>query len=507
MLQEEPLRGNFRCVVVALIALLAGSSALAQTQTTLEVSETIFSVMAALNVCGYDQALSSSLPVRAEVRADLVAASKNPDAAAAAKSMCTFYEEHRRGGSQAIAPYVSLALNLVAPPSFAPKFAESDLPPDAAYVLGFVPHLKQYAAAANLHAIWLKHQPQYLALVNQFHDPVSNMIAGTDNYLRMPFGGYAGRTYTVYLEPMEAPGEINSRNYQADNYYMVVSPSTGTIHIDELRHTYLHYVLEPLLAKRATALNRLKPILASVQKAPLPEDYKSDMGLLLIESLIRAIEARTPSDPKLPDKDRQAMVNRAQAEGLVLTDYFYDQLKVFERGSTGLKEAFADWLHDIDVDKIRKQASETLFASSATPDVVQATNKAPESKVEQAEKALASGNPAGAAQLAQEALAANEDPARCYFVLARAASIAGEMQAAKDDFEKAAVSKDPRIAAWSHIYLGRILDLQDDRDAAVEQYKAALSVPDLSADAKAAAERGTQAPYEPPEASQQPKSQ
>jgi tetratricopeptide (TPR) repeat protein len=489
------------------LGLLAGGSAAAQTQTTLEVSETIFSVMAALNVCGYDQALSSSLPVRSEVRADLVAASKTPEAAAAAKNMCVFYQEHHRGSDQNVAPYVSLALNLSAPPSFAPKYAESDLPPDAAYVLGFVPHLKQYAAAANLHAIWLKHQQQYVALVNQFHDPVSNMITATDNYLRLPFSGYAGRTYTVYLEPMEAPGEINSRNYQADNYYMVVSPSNGKIHIEQLRHTYLHYVLEPLLAKRATSLARLKPILLSVQKAPMAAEYKSDMGLLVVESLIRAIEARTPSDPKLPDKDRQAMVSRAEEEGFVLTEYFYDQLKTFERGSTGLKDAFPDWLHDIDVDKIRKQAGEIRYASSATPDVVQAASKAPESKVEQAEKALASGNPAGAAQLAQEALAANEDQPRCYFVLARAASIAGEMQEAKDDFEKASASKDPRIVAWSHIYLGRILDIQDERDAAVEQYKAALSVSDLSADAKAAAERGLQQPYEPPDASQQPKSQ
>lgn len=463
--------------------------------------------MAAINVCGYDQAVSSSLPVRTEVRAELVAASKSAEVAAAAKSMCTFYEEHRRGASSPVAaPYVSLALNLGAPPSFAPKFAEADLPPDAAYLLGFVPHLKQYAAAANLHAIWLKHQPQYQALIHQFHDPVSNMITATDNYLRMPFGGYAGRTYMVYLEPMVAPGEINSRNYQADNYYMVVSPSNGKIHIEELRHTYLHYVLEPLLAKRATSLARLKPILLSVQKAPMDTEYKSDMGLLVIESLIRAIEARTPADPKMPDKDRQALVSRDEAEGFVLTDYFYDQLKTFERGSTGLKDAFPDWLHNIDVDKVRKQASEIEFASSAAPEVVQAANESHTSKVEMAEKALASGNPAGAAQLAQEALAANEDPARCYFVLARTASLAGEMQNAKDDFEKAAASKDPRIASWSHIYLGRILDIQDERDAAIEQYKAALAVADASADAKAAAERGLKSQYEPPEAAQ-PKSQ
>jgi hypothetical protein len=301
--------------------------------------------------------------------------------------------------------------------------------------------------------------------------------------------------------------EVDSRNYQGDFYYMVVSPTSNSIHMEALRHTYLHFVLEPLLAKRATALARLKPILLSVQKAPMASEYKDDTGLLVVESLIRAIEARTPPDSKLPEKERQAMVTRAEAEGFVLTGYFYDQLRTFERGTTGLKDAFPDWLHDIDVDKVKKQAGEIQFASSATPDVIQASQKS-EQKIDQAERALASGNPAGAMQFAQEALAANEDPGRCYFVLASAASLSGNMQDAKDDFQKAAAAaKDPRVAAWSHIYLGRILDLQEEREAAIEQYKAALNVADITVEMKTAAEKGLQSPYEPPEASQQPKSQ
>ena len=45
-----------------------------------------------------------------------------------------------------------------------------------------------------------------------------------------------------------------------------------------------------------------------------------------------------------------------EAEGFVLTGYFYDQLARFEHGDTGLKDAFPNWLHDIDVDKVKKQA-------------------------------------------------------------------------------------------------------------------------------------------------------
>ena len=494
--------------MVAFVAALSSCSSLAQSKATLDVSETIFSVLSAVNVCGYDQELSTSSPIRVEVRNDLVAASTSPEAADAAKKMCAFYQQHRPADlGRRLAQYLSLALNLGDPPNFTPKFQEADLPPDASYVLGFVPLLKQYAAAAKLHAIWLKHQQQYNALINQYHDPVARMITSTDTYLRMPISGYAGRTYTIYLEPMAAPGEVNSRNYQADYFYMVVSPANNNLHIDALRHTYLHFSLEPLIAQRATALARLQPILASVQKAPLASEYKNDMGLLVIESLIRAIEARTPSDPKLSEKDRLAMVDRDEAEGFVLTGYFYDQLKAFEKGSTGLKDSFPDWLHDVDVEKVKKQASEIQFASRAEPDVIQAAKQKSESKADQAERALASGNPAGAVQLAQEALQANEDAGKCYFVLARAASISGNMQDAKDDFEKAAASaKDPRTIAWSHIYLGRILDLQDEREAAIEQYKAALNTADISPDTRNAAQRGLQSPYEPPEASKRPES-
>jgi hypothetical protein len=58
--------------------------------------------------------------------------------------------------------------------------------------------------------------------------------------------------------------------------------------------------------------------------------------------------------------------------------------------------------------------------------------------------------------------------------------------------------------AWSHIYLGRILDLQDDdtggplRAQAVAHYKAAEGASETLPVAKAAAEQGLQKPYAPP---------
>ena len=494
------LSASFRTIVLIVLIAALSCAAAAQSRATLDVSETLFSVVAAMNVCGYDQELQSSSPIRMEVRADLVEASKFPAASTAAKEMCRYYQDHRQGdAAHDLAQYVSLALSLGPPPEFTPKLREADLPPDATYILGFVPLVKDYYAAAKLHSIWLKHQAEYLGLIDQYHGPVSEMINSTDRYLRLPMSGYAGRSFNVYLEPMIAPGQVNSRNYLQDFYYVVVSPLGDNIHMEALRHTYLHFVLDPLIARRGTALERLKPILLSVQTAPMAEEYKTDTGLLVIECLIRAIEART--DPKLPEKERMVLVQRDEAEGFVLTGYFYEQLRDFEKGGTGLQDAFPDWLHNLDVAHEKKRASEITFATKSEPEVMQASKRASQKKIDLAESALASGNPAEAGKLAQDSLRANEDPGRAYFVLAKVASFSGDMQGAQTDFQKALeTANDPHVIAWSHIYLGRILDLQGERDSAVAQYKAALATHDVPADAQSSAERGLQQPYEPPRA-------
>ena len=66
--------------------------------------------------------------------------------------------------------------------------------------------------------------------------------------------------------------------------------------------------------------------------------------------------------------------------------------------------------------------------------------------------------------------------------------------------EVLAASKNPRTVAWSHIYLGRLYDTKvpAERARAVGQYKAALAVPGVGADARAAAEKGLKTAFEVP---------
>ena len=97
---------------------------------SLETSETLFTMAAALNSCGYDNGIESSLPVRAVIRAEMVqAVGAGFEAKAAHDTMCTYIDAHKQPGPRNLAQYVSLALFLSAPPDFALSVGEGDLPP------------------------------------------------------------------------------------------------------------------------------------------------------------------------------------------------------------------------------------------------------------------------------------------------------------------------------------------------------------------------------------------
>jgi hypothetical protein len=487
-----------RQLVLSILCLLAlPAAAQVTTKVTLESSETLFSVVAAIRNCGYDAA--STDPIRVQVNKEIaqaVAASK--EAQAASSEMCAFYRDHRQADSaRDLAQYVSLALFLSDPPKFSLKSKEADLPPDANYVLGFVPLLARFAHATGLHQVWKEHSYQYDELIERHHAAVTNMILTTDVYLRLPLSGYVGRSFTVYLEPMAASGQVNARNYGVD-YFMVVAPAGNSLRIDQIRHTYLHFVLDPLLLKRANALARIAPILKTVQSAPLDVSYKKDVSLLLTESLIQAVEARMAASGKNAEPVRQREADKAMSEGFVLTRYFYEQLAKFEAEPTGLRDALPDWLYNLDVGRESKRAENVRFLPAAAPELLVTSNRQP-ALLDQAEQRLDAGDYDGAHKLAQRALdEKKEDAGRALFILARAATLNKDMPGARGYFERTVqVAQDPRLRAWAHIYLGRISDLQADRSAALEHYKAALAAGDSTPETRAAAERGLQHPYEP----------
>jgi len=489
-----------------MVALLGLSASVCAAQTpgkvALETSETLFTVLSAMNACGYNAELNVSDPLRAQIRAEVATATQAFDQAKEETGiLCQFYHEHEQADSaRNLAQYVSLALCLDVPPGLALKVKDADLPPDAGVVAGIVPILQKLYDVAGLHNIWLRHQYAYSALPARYHDSLSKVLFDTEIYLKLPSAGFLGRSFTVYLDPMGAPGQTNARNYGTD-YYLVISPGAdANLKTEQIRHTYLHYLLDPLVLKYPHALQRLQPLLADVRKAPMDEGFKTDISLLVTESFIRAIEARTSGPAKTPEDQRQKAVAEAVAQGYILTPYFYESLIQFEKGPTGLRNAYSDILAGIDVSKEQKRAAQVQFARNADPEVLQLSRPAPAKLLMSAEQKLSSGDAEGAKKLAQEALdSKSEDPRRALFILAQVATMKRDTQGARSYFEQAlGVAHEPKVVAWSHIFLGRIFDLQEDRAAALDHYRAGLSAGEALPEAKAAAERGLQQPYEPP---------
>jgi tetratricopeptide (TPR) repeat protein len=331
---------------------------------------------------------------------------------------------------------------------------------------------------------------------------------------------------------------------------VVVSPVNGTIDMQDVRHVYLHYMIEPLLYSRTNAIERMEPILKEIREAPLEFRYRSETVPLVVECLIKAIEARTLDtgvpDYKIPagldrsqlpryERERLATVQKQEAvrvaavqhdmkQGFVLTQYFFEQLTQFEKDAASLRDAIGEMVYGMDVQQQVHRARQTEFDQKADSDVLQRSKPRELTGLDLAEAKLAQGDLPTASAIARKTLASRTDTldsvaqeARADFILARVAIMTGHPEEAIDKFQKTvSTSKDPRILAWSHIYLGRMLDLDCKRDAAVSEYQQALANRDGQQDTRIAAERGVKTAYavkghsceadaDAPEAAQPPK--
>ncbi len=491
-------------VSLAIVLLKASSFAQNRPPVSLETSETLFTVLTAINTCGYDQELSISDPLRTEIRSEVGKAVENTAGAEdVVRPMCLFYRQHQASeAARDLSQYVSLALYLEEPPAFTLKVKQTELPPDAETVAGMVPLMEAFYQKIGLHAIWERHRERYKELTEIYHVPLAKMTFDTEIYLKMPSAGYLGRQFTVYLDAMGAPGQTNARNYASD-YYVVISPASGTaIKLQQIRHTYLHYLLDPLALKNGGAFGRLEPLLGAVQNAPMDEAFKSDISLLVNECLIRAIEERLT---KIPEADRAKGIDQADKEGYILTRHLYDALGRFEQDPAGLRDAYTDLVGSIEVGKEMKRASQIQFAGEAAPELLRQDSRRNERLLLNAERRLAAGDRETAQKLAQKALdEREEDSGRALFILAEVATANRDMEGARTYFERALqTAHEPKVIAWSHIYLGRIFDLKENRSAALDQYRAALTAAGGALpEAKLAAQRGLEQPYEPPVAKQ-----
>ncbi len=465
------------CAALGMLAFLSAGPCLhAQQQegnVILEPSEQLFSVMAALNAGGYDAGLSLATGdnTREQARTYL---DKLP--ASATRGVGDFYSKHRVQGDPGadLGQYISLALLLGPPPDFKLTVPAADLPPDAKAVSGLLPLLITFYKDAKLHELWSELQNQYQSAEVHYSTTVRQAILVTDAYFRLPQGDYLGRTYRIDLDLLGGPEQAQARIYGM-NYYLVVTASKRP-KVDEIRHQYLHFLLDPYASKYAVEINEKAELRAAAYRAPaLATSFKEDFPLLVSECLIRAAELRLD---KRPPTEAEKSLQEMTASGLILVRYFYDALAVFEKLEASMTAFYKQMIRGINPEAENERLTKVKFTPAPAP-TAQAAAPAAKSEedrlLDQGDNLFYRGRYTDA-KLAYQGVLEKFDPKseRALFGLAIVASNMRKPDLAEEYFQKTLdAARDLRIVTWSHIYLGRLDDLRGKRNDALAQYRAA----------------------------------
>jgi tetratricopeptide (TPR) repeat protein len=487
-------------LVPAILTFLAVAAAAFPAETgQLDASPSLFTVMAAINAVGYSAELSSpnNHPLRAAIRAEL--AKREIPSLPAIKD---FFDRHRqKNDTLELSQYISFALSCTGPPTFEFTQRDVEIPPEVVGMRELSGLLEKFYKDANVEDLWRRSQPaieQYLA---RYHEPVTDAVLQVSGYLRQSASGFKGRRFQIFIELLAGPNQIQTRSY-GFNYTVVVTPSPEP-RIFDLRHAYLHYLLDPMATRNTEILTRKKSLMDHVVRAQgLADSYKEDFLLLTSESLIKAVEARLDHKP--------SMVQDALKEGYALAPYFAESLPAYEKQETSMLYYFTDMVQAIDLVKEDKRLTGVEF------------NKTPKERPGRTvtTEAPAPPAPTGAAKTladAEDLLAARtQDPsyvekakklfvsaleqtdkkpmhAAAYYGLARVAALEKDPETAERLFQKTLeLEPEAPVKAWAMVYLGKLSQAAGEREQALKYFQDALKVEGASKTALTQAQTGVQ---------------
>jgi tetratricopeptide (TPR) repeat protein len=477
---------------------------------SVQVSEQVFDTLCALDAAGFnaDESTLGDVPERLALRADLLKL-QGP----AALAIRSYYRGHPAADpDELLSRYITFGLVIGPPPDFSFQMSEDALPPEAVSLEDFQPLLSAFYQEASLEARWKKIEPEYENLEGTYRSIVRGTVVKTNAYLREVVGTKDGRSFTVYVEPL-AGSRTNFRNL-GDQYAVVVGarPSESA---DLIQHAYLHFMLDPLVLKDRDNLQSKSAILDIAARAPqLPEEYRTDFVSYVDECVVKSVELRLRA---LSAAEQEAILKEDDVSGFVMVRPLVAGLAKFEKDNPSMTYYLADLVAGVDVAAEQRRLQGVTFAAAQpvpSPDDAatkpgQATASDKELLLAQGDREIALHDGPAAADIFTKVLDAYPNEPHALYGLAVASVLSGHADESKELFEKVVASSasagpgsntgnepaDPSVLAWSHIYLGRINDLEGDRDLAMKEYRAALAVAGAPESARLAAQRGVDEAY------------
>jgi tetratricopeptide (TPR) repeat protein len=334
-----------------------------------------------------------------------------------------------------------------------------------------------------------------------------------------------------------------SRRKVGDDYIVVIGPSKVAI-TDGLREVLIRFAIDPMLERHLKTSTEYKDqiskLVASVAGAE--REYQSSVYLVMRESLATAAEARmrriwSGRPGQYSEDDAVFDLAAAYRHGAVLSFHFYDALKGYEKVGIGFEDFLDQMLATTDFGLEASRPKEfapivarvTLARAHMSHSVAGATGpeagSAPDGDPEITEKVLLSDNLirqrhfTEARPYLEAILAAQPNNARAVYGMAQ---VVNEMPSAAESdpkadendkiqgqhdrleqaaklYQRAIELASPQterwLIQWSHVFLGRIMDFQDFRGDALEEYGKAIALGDLPGGAYREAMDGKEHPF------------
>jgi hypothetical protein len=500
----SPMFLRLACVLASVCVFVPGALARPfQSPIVIDQDIRVFTIVAALNVAGFDVELASQYhPVRAEIRR--IAEGLDPSLV---RKMREFYASHRPSGvdEDQLAKYISLAVAVTDPPNFKPSGREESLPDDARSVLGFVPLLQEFYQKGGVARLWAKVAPAYEAEMDRLGPSIRTAIARTDSYLRAASAGaLSTQTMKIVVELGAPQNSVNVRSHQ-DDYYVVLGYA-ATPKVEEIRHAYLHLRLNNYATAAASKVESRAGLMTLLFGASgVQREYANNFENMLTESLVRAVELRL--DRGAPAAAREESLRGFYRSGLLLAPYFHESLIAYEAGENTFREEIGLIAAAIDLPK-EQERFETTFRSIPAPqrqnvraEVPVAPAPDPVFELLRTAEAAFEKDKGRAREIFEKVLNDhNPNEGRALYGIGLIEMDKGDeasLDRALQYFERTikSDSADRSMRTWSYIYSGHILDYKCNRAAALENYRKAVETGDNTRNAQSTARRDLEKPF------------
>jgi tetratricopeptide (TPR) repeat protein len=305
-----------------------------------------------------------------------------------------------------------------------------------------------------------------------------------------------------------------------DDYLVSVGPLSN---LEAVRNTLIRFVLDPLIERKLKATIEYKDALLKLVKAvpTSSREYHGSVYQIVRESLARAAEARFRRLQAIETRgnysEDEAITDLAQAylRGAVLAFHFYESLTALEKVGIGIEDFYDQMLATIKFDReekralefepivarvsvARKNAAEAGKTETAGDPFVGTLTK----KILDADDLIRQNRFVEARAMLEEVLAAEPKNARALYGMGRIFSQSqskveadpgsdenDKIQAQHERFkmamnyyrkvvENASLDSEKWMIQWSHVLIGRILDFQEFRQDAINEYEKAIALGD-----------------------------